>query len=59
MVSRLVNPASELSTEAWIARTAFADLLGEKLEFVNKNALYRVSDRPWAVRASIESALAA
>jgi len=58
VVSRLVNPASELATGAWVRHTAFADLLGEKLEYVNKDALYRVSDRLWASRESIEAALA-
>jgi transposase len=59
VVSRLVNPGSELATGAWVTRTAFADLLGEKLDYVNKDALYRVSDRLWVAREAIESALAA
>ena len=59
VVSRLVNPGSELATGAWVSRTAFADLLGEKLDYVNKDALYRVSDRLWAAREAIESRLAA
>ena len=58
VVSRLVNPGSELATGAWVARTAFADLLGEKLDYVNKDALYRVSDRLWGAREAIERALA-
>ena len=59
VVSRLVNPGSELATGAWVSHTAFADLLGEKLDYVNKDALYRVSDRLWAAREAIESRLAA
>ena len=58
VVSRLVNPGSELATGAWVSRTAFADLLGEKVDYVNKDALYRVSDRLWAAREAIEQALA-
>jgi transposase len=58
VVSRLVAPASELATSAWVGRTALSDLLGQKLASVNKDALYRISDRLWAQREKIESHLA-
>jgi len=53
-----VNPGSELATSSWIARTALSDLLGEKLDYVNKDSLYRISDQLWAKREPIERALA-
>jgi len=58
VVARLVNPGSELATSSWIARTALSDLLGEKLDYVNKDSLYRISDQLWAKREPIERALA-
>lgn len=57
VVGRLVEPRSERSTSRWVARTALSDLLAEKLTYVNKDALYRVSDRLWGLRERIESAL--
>jgi transposase len=58
VVGRLVNPRSELATSGWVGRTAFSDLIGEKLQYVNKDALYRISDGLWAKREHIESELA-
>ena len=57
VVGRLVSPASELATSGWVDRTAMADLLGQKLAYVNKDALYRVSDRLWSERERIEGHL--
>jgi len=59
VVARLVNPRSELATSGWVSRTAFSDLIGEKLQYVNKDALYRISDRLWAKRNHIEAELSA
>lgn len=58
VLGRLVAPASELATSAWVVRTALADLLEGKLGSVNKDVLYRVSDRLWSCRQQIESGLA-
>jgi transposase len=57
VIGRLVAPGSELATSAWVRRTALNDLLGGKLEAINKDVLYRVSDRLWAARRRIESSL--
>ncbi len=57
VVGRLVQPRSELATSGWVGRTALADLLSEELEFVNKDALYRVSDRLWEARERVEAHL--
>jgi hypothetical protein len=57
VIGRLVEPRSELATSGWVGRTALADLLGRELEFVNKDALYRVSDRLWERRERIEAQL--
>jgi transposase len=54
VVGRLVSPASELSTSRWVDRTAMSELLGQRLGSVNKDALYRVSDRLWSERERIE-----
>ena len=59
VIGRLVFPGSELATSGWVARTAFSDLLGEGLRYVNKDALYRTSDRMWAARERIETHLGA
>lgn len=58
VVARLVHPASELATSRWVGRTALAEVLGEQLPPIGKDALYRVSDRLWAAREQIETALA-
>ncbi|MEW5815071.1 MAG: IS1634 family transposase [Spirochaetota bacterium] len=57
VVGRLVEARSELATSGWVDRTGLSDLVGEKLDYVNKDSLYRVSDRLWALREKIESAL--
>lgn len=57
VVARLIEPRSELATSGWVARTGLSDLLGEKLEYVNKDSLYRISDRLWRAREGIEGDL--
>ena len=58
VIARLVAPGSELATSAWVARTALGLLLHDRLADLNKDALYRVSDRLWSQRENIEAALA-
>jgi transposase len=58
VIARLVSPASELATAAWLSRTALAELLHERLSYVNKDALYRASDSLWRNRQRIESKVA-
>jgi transposase len=58
VIARLVAPASELATAAWVSRTGLAALLRERLSYVNKDALYRVSDQLWENREKIEGMLA-
>jgi transposase len=57
VIARLVAPASELATAAWVSRTGLTALLREGLSYVNKDALYRVSDQLWEKREKIESML--
>jgi len=56
-LQRLVAPASELATAAWVSRSGLAALLHERLSYVNKDALYRVSDQLWEKRERIEAML--
>lgn len=58
VIARLVAPGSELATSAWVPRTALGLLLRDRLSYLNKDALYRTSDRLWNNRQSIEAALA-
>jgi len=58
VIARLVAPASELATSAWVSRTALGLLLRDRLSYLNKDALYRVSDQLWSKREKIEAALA-
>ncbi len=58
VIARLVAPASELATAAWVSRTGLAALLRERLRSVNKDALYRVSDHLWEKREKIEAMMA-
>ena len=57
VVARLVNPGSELATSSWVGRTALSDIVGEKLGYVNKDALYRISDKLTTKREQIEREL--
>jgi transposase len=57
IVGRLVEPHSELSTLAWYNRSALGELWDEPLGRVHDDDLYRVSDRLYERRASIEGAL--
>ena len=57
VVARLIEPRSELATSGWVGRSGLSDLLGEKLDYVNKDSLYRISDRLWRAREGIEGDL--
>jgi len=58
VIARLVAPGSELATSGWVSRTALGLLLRDRLSYLNKDALYRVSDQLWSKRDAIEAALA-
>ena len=45
ILNRLIEPASEHATPAWIRRTALADILGTNFDALAADALYRVLDR--------------
>jgi transposase len=57
ILNRLIEPASEHATPAWIRRTALADILGSNLDALAEDALYRVLDKLHPHRAAIEAAL--
>jgi transposase len=57
ILNRLIEPASEHATPAWIRRTALADILGTNFDALAADALYRVLDRLHPHRAAIEAAL--
>ncbi|MBV8132923.1 MAG: IS1634 family transposase, partial [Alphaproteobacteria bacterium] len=57
ILNRLIEPASEHATPAWIRRTALADLLGADFDGLAEDALYRVLDKLHPHRAAIEAAL--
>jgi transposase len=57
ILNRLIEPASEHATPAWIRRTALADILGANFDALAADALYRVLDKLHPHRAAIEAAL--
>jgi transposase len=57
ILNRLIEPASEHATPAWIRRTALADILGANFDALAEDALYRVLDKLHPHRAAIEAAL--
>jgi len=57
ILNRLIEPASEHATPAWIRRTALADLVGTNFDGLAEDALYRVLDKLHPHRAAIEAAL--
>ena len=56
VLNRLVEPGSELFTSGWYKRVALADLLKENEE-INKDSLYRVSDKLIKNKEEIENKL--
>jgi hypothetical protein len=57
VLNRLIEPASEHATPAWIRRTALADILGTSFDSLAEDALYRVLDKLHPHRAAIEAAV--
>jgi transposase len=57
ILNRLIEPASEHATPAWIRRTALADILATNFDALAEDALYRVLDKLHPHRAAIEAAL--
>jgi len=57
VLNRLIEPASEHATPAWIRRTALADILDISFDGLAEDALYRVLDKLHPHRAAIEAAL--
>jgi transposase len=57
VLNRLIQPASEHATPAWIRRTALADILGANFDSLGEDALYRILDKLHPHRAAIEAAL--
>jgi len=57
ILNRLIEPASEHATPAWIRRTALPDILGTRFDGLTEDALYRVLDKLHPHRAAIEAAL--
>ena len=60
VVARMLQPASERATQAWLAgRSAALELLGlADRQPPSDNKLHRLGDRLWAGRAGLEKALA-
>jgi transposase len=57
VLNRLIEPASEHATPAWIRRTALPDIFGASFDGLTEDALYRVLDKLHPHRAAIEAAL--
>jgi transposase len=57
VLNRLIHPGSEHAMPDWFKRTALSDVLGEDLETLSDESLYRMLDRLHPRRAQIESAL--
>jgi transposase len=57
VLNRLIAPASEHAMPAWIRRTALIDILDADLDGVDDDRLYRVLDKLYPHRATIEAAL--
>ena len=56
VLNRLIEPGSELFTSGWYKRVALADLFREN-EGINKDSLYRVSDKLIKNKEKIENKL--
>jgi hypothetical protein len=57
VLNRLIAPASEHAMPAWIRRTALIDILDADFDGVDDDRLYRVLDKLYPHRATIEAAL--
>jgi transposase len=57
VLNRLIAPASEHAMPDWMRRTALVDILDVDFEGVDDDRLYRVLDKLYPHRATIEAAL--
>lgn len=58
LIARMVAPGSERATYRWLRqRSALGELLDYNYETLSDQALYRIADRLYRHRASIEHAL--
>src|ERR1700746_2160919 len=57
VLNRLIAPASEHAMPDWMPRTALVDILDVDVEGIDDDRLYRVLDRLYPHRATIEAAL--
>ncbi len=57
VLGRLVSPASEHATPAWVRRTALDELMGADFRRLSEDPLYRVSDALLRHRERLESRL--
>jgi transposase len=57
VLNRLIAPASEHAMPDWMRRTALVDILDVDFEAVDDDRLYRLLDRLYPHRATIEAAL--
>jgi transposase len=57
VLNRLIAPASEHAMPDWIRRTALIDILDADFDGVDDDRLYRVLDKLYPHRATIEAAL--
>ena len=57
VLNRLIAPASEHAMPDWMRHTALVDILDVDFEGVDDNRLYRVLDKLYPHRATIEAAL--
>lgn len=57
VLNRLIAPASEHAMPDWMRRTALVDILDVDFEGIDDDRLYRVLDRLYPHRATIEAAL--
>jgi transposase len=59
VLNRLIAPASERAMPDWMRRTALADILDFNFDGLEEDPLYRVLDKLYPHRATIEAALVA
>jgi transposase len=59
VLNRLIAPASEHAMPDWMRRTALADILDFDFDELEEDPLYRVLDKLYPHRATIEAALVA
>src|SRR6202049_3527663 len=58
VLNRLIAPASQHATPAFVPRTALGDLFGTDFDTLEEDPLYKVLDKLYPHRAAIQAALA-